>query len=54
MDWSAVLAVRDVPKEVSSDGTQDTSRITRRAGVGLNRLEKAALRHTLAMTRGNR
>ncbi len=49
-----VVDVRDVPEEVRADGAQETAGLGRLAGVGLDRLEKVAIRQTLAMTGGNR
>ena len=46
--------VRDVPEEVRADGAQETPGLGSLAGVGLDRLEKVAIRQTLAMTGGNR
>ncbi|MEE8155137.1 MAG: helix-turn-helix domain-containing protein, partial [Phycisphaerales bacterium] len=49
-----VVDVRDVPQEVRADGAQETAGLGSLAGVGLDRLEKVAIRQTLAMTGGNR
>ena len=49
-----VVDVRDVPEEVRADGAQETTGLGSLAGVGLDRLEKVAIRQTLAMTGGNR
>ncbi|MEE9129779.1 MAG: sigma-54 dependent transcriptional regulator [Phycisphaerales bacterium] len=49
-----VVDVRDVPEEVRADGAQETAGLGSLAGVGLDRLEKVAIRQTLAMTGGNR
>ena len=49
-----VVDVRDVPEEVRADGAQETPGLGSLAGVGLDRLEKVAIRQTLAMTGGNR
>lgn len=50
----AVVDLRDVPDEVWADGAQETTGLGSLAGVGLGRLEKEAIRQTLAMTGGNR
>ena len=49
------ITVRDVPEEIR-ESEQDEEHATMRglAGVGLDRLEKEAIRQTLAMTNGNR
>ena len=49
------ITVRDVPEDVR-ESEQDEEHATMRglAGVGLDRLEKEAMRQTLAMTKGNR
>jgi DNA-binding NtrC family response regulator len=50
-----VIDVRDVPEEIrSSDASEDSSSVGSLAGVGLDKLEKEAIRQTLAMTGGNR
>ena len=49
----AVVDLGDVPDEVRADGAQETTGLGSRAGVGLGRLEKEAIRQTLAMTGGN-
>ena len=43
---------RDAPEEVRADGAQATIRLASLAGVGLDRLEKVAIRLTLATTGG--
>jgi two-component system response regulator HydG len=50
------LSLRDVPPEVrSSDDRADAQGgVGSLAGVGLDRLEREAIRQTLAMTAGNR
>ena len=51
------IEVRDVPEEIrSSDADEDPSSLAggSLAGVGLDRLEKEAIRQTLALTGGNR
>ncbi|MEM7230173.1 MAG: sigma-54 dependent transcriptional regulator [Planctomycetota bacterium] len=48
------IDVRDVPDEIRSDDTDDAGGFGSLAGVGLDRLEKEAIRQTLAMTNGNR
>ena len=49
------ITVRDVPEEIR-ESEQDEEHASMRglAGVGLDRLEKEAIRQTLAMTNGNR
>ena len=49
------ITVRDVPDEVrESDQDEEHGTMRGLAGVGLDRLEKEAIRQTLAMTSGNR
>jgi two-component system response regulator HydG len=51
------IDVRDIPDEIrAGDDTGETHTQTRAglAGVGLDKLEKEAIRQTLAMTAGNR
>jgi two-component system response regulator HydG len=48
------IDVRHVPDEVRSADSDDNSTIGSLAGVGLDKLEKEAIRQTLAMTGGNR
>ena len=48
------IALRDVPAEIRADDGDDSGSIGSLAGVGLDRLEKEAIRQTLAMTDGNR
>ncbi|MFM1936641.1 MAG: hypothetical protein RI990_1600 [Planctomycetota bacterium] len=52
----AELSLRDVPPEVraSDDGNDAQGGVGSLAGVGLDRLEREAIRQTLAMTAGNR
>jgi serine/threonine-protein kinase len=47
------LDVRHVPDEIRSPEGDDNSTIGSLAGVGLDKLEKEAIRQTLAMTAGN-
>lgn len=52
-----VIDVRDVPEEVrenGNDGLSGSGGSGSLAGIGLDRLEKEAIRQTLAMTAGNR
>ena len=52
-----MIDVRDIPDEIrAGDDTGETHTQTRAglAGVGLDKLEKEAIRQTLAMTAGNR
>lgn len=48
------ISPRDVPEEVRTAESDDAGGIGSLAGVGLDRLEKEAIRQTLAMTGGNR
>ncbi len=50
------LSLRDVPDEVrsSDDSAEGQGAVGSLAGVGLDKLEKEAIRQTLAMTAGNR
>ncbi|MCH8342680.1 MAG: sigma-54-dependent Fis family transcriptional regulator [Planctomycetes bacterium] len=50
----ATIDVRDVPQEIFADDSDDRYVRGSLAGVGLDRLEKEAIRQTLAMTQGNR
>jgi two-component system response regulator HydG len=49
-----VIDVRHVPEEIRSPDADDSSSVGSLAGVGLDKLEKEAIRQTLAMTAGNR
>jgi DNA-binding NtrC family response regulator len=50
-----VIDVRHVPEEIRSpDAADDSCSVGSLAGVGLDKLEKEAIRQTLAMTGGNR
>jgi transcriptional regulator of acetoin/glycerol metabolism len=50
------LSLRDVPDEIrsSDDAADGQGSVGSLAGVGLDKLEKEAIRQTLAMTAGNR
>ncbi len=48
------IDVRDVPEEIRTSDHDETPNIGSLAGVGLDKLEKEAIRQTLAMTNGNR
>ena len=48
------IDVRDVPEEIHAQDTEEPVGMRSLAGVGLDRLEKEAIRQTLAMTGGNR
>ncbi|MFO0829923.1 MAG: sigma-54 dependent transcriptional regulator [Phycisphaerales bacterium] len=48
------IDVRDVPEEIRSNDVDEAPSIGSLAGVGLDKLEKEAIRQTLAMTGGNR
>lgn len=54
MSSSDVVDVRDVPEDIKADQADTSTGIGSLAGVGLDRLEKEAIRQTLAMTGGNR
>ena len=51
---SDVIDVRDVPSEIRAGDSEESLGVGSLAGVGLDRLEKEAIRQTLAMTGGNR
>ncbi len=48
------IDVRDVPEEIRTSDHDEAPNIGSLAGVGLDKLEKEAIRQTLAMTGGNR
>jgi two-component system response regulator HydG len=48
------IDVRHIPEEIRVDDADDAGGIGSLAGVGLDKLEKEAIRQTLAMTGGNR
>ncbi len=48
------IDVRDVPAEIHAGESEEGMALGSLAGVGLDRLEKEAIRQTLAMTGGNR
>ncbi|MHC4775503.1 MAG: AAA-type ATPase lid domain-containing protein, partial [Planctomycetota bacterium] len=48
------IGARDVPQEIHVGDTEEALGVGSLAGVGLDRLEKEAIRQTLAMTGGNR
>ena len=49
------IELRDVPEEVrSNDDGEDSPSMGSLAGMGLDRLEKEAIRQTLQLTGGNR
>ncbi len=48
------IDVRHIPEEIRVDDNDDAGGIGSLAGVGLDKLEKEAIRQTLAMTGGNR
>lgn len=48
------IDVRHVPEDVRTPDADDASSVGSLAGVGLDKLEKEAIRQTLAMTAGNR
>ena len=49
-----VIDVRHIPEEIRAGDNDDSSSVGSLAGVGLDKLEKEAIRQTLAMTGGNR
>jgi two-component system response regulator HydG len=54
-DGQSPIDVRDVPEDIRSpDAPDDNSTVGSLAGVGLDKLEKEAIRQTLGMTAGNR
>jgi two-component system response regulator HydG len=48
------IAISHVPEEIRSSESEDASDVGTLAGIGLDKLEKEAIRQTLAMTGGNR
>ncbi len=54
MDDGDTIDVRHIPEEIRTDDADDGAGIGSLAGVGLDRLEKEAIRQTLAMAGGNR
>ena len=54
MSEDNVLDVRHVPEEIRESDSDASSGVGSLAGVGLDKLEKEAIRQTLAMTGGNR
>jgi two-component system response regulator HydG len=48
------IDVRDVPSEIRAPEGEESLAMGSLAGIGLDRLEKEAIRQTLAMTGGNR
>jgi DNA-binding NtrC family response regulator len=53
-EGSSALDVRHVPEEIRTPDQDDSGGVGSLAGVGLDKLEKEAIRQTLAMTGGNR
>jgi len=49
-----VIELAQVPDEIRSSGDDDSYDVGSLAGIGLDKLEKEAIRQTLAMTGGNR
>ena len=49
-----VITLAQVPDEVRSSESEDSYDVGSLAGIGLDKLEKEAIRQTLAMTGGNR
>ncbi|HIB01587.1 MAG TPA: sigma-54-dependent Fis family transcriptional regulator, partial [Phycisphaerales bacterium] len=49
-----VLDIAQVPDEIRSSDSDDSYSVGSLAGIGLDKLEKEAIRQTLAMTGGNR
>ncbi|MHC4416396.1 MAG: sigma-54-dependent transcriptional regulator [Planctomycetota bacterium] len=54
MSQGETIEVRDVPPEIHAQESEEPMGMGSLAGVGLDRLEKEAIRQTLAMTGGNR
>ena len=54
MSDADVLEVRDVPEDIRAGDTDEVVEAGSLAGVGLDKLEKEAIRQTLGMTGGNR
>lgn len=54
MSEDNVIDVRHVPEEIRTPDADDAAGVGSLAGVGLDKLEKEAIRQTLAMTGGNR
>ncbi len=54
MSDTDTIDVRNVPDDIRTDDSDETLELGSLAGVGLDRLEKEAIRQTLAMTGGNR
>ena len=54
MSETDAIDVRNVPDDIRTDDSDETLELGSLAGVGLDRLEKEAIRQTLAMTGGNR
>ena len=54
MNKGQTIDVRDVPSEIRAEEGKESHGFRSLAGVGLDRLEKEAIRQTLAMTGGNR
>ena len=50
----ATIDLRDVPPEIRADDAEEGPSVRGLAGVGLDRIEKEAIRQTLALTSGNR
>jgi two-component system response regulator HydG len=48
------IDLREIPPEVRSDDGEEHAGVRSLAGIGLDRIEKEAIRQTLAMTGGNR
>src|SRR5262245_31353045 len=51
---ASIIDVRHVPEEIRSADSDDSTSVGSLAGVGLDKLEKEAIRQTLAMAGGNR
>ena len=54
MSTSDTIEIAQVPDEIRSSSTDDSYEVGSLAGIGLDKLEKEAIRQTLAMTGGNR
>ena len=54
MSSTDTIEIAQVPDEIRSSSTDDSYEVGSLAGIGLDKLEKEAIRQTLAMTGGNR
>ena len=54
MSSGTSITLAQIPDEIHSSETDDSYEVGSLAGIGLDKLEKEAIRQTLAMTGGNR